>query len=516
MNDYDTELIKQTSSHSLYHGKKNKNSYLLHKIFCHDLLDAEEAYHEIEEKCKIFHNSNFVLSIEDYFYHDSETIVYTCPLIKKNLSDVIQQQKKINENFSFDEIINTMQQICFGIKWIHNNNQYHGSLNSTKILLKQDYVVISGFYLHASLKEEEFTFPILKEKISTLSDVFLLGLIIFEMINLQQTDFKQLKKTNFSKDYPIEFINLLFEMIEKNPKKRPNISIVLKKIQKFHPSNSLISLIYLQPVELILGIVRYAKPIDILNLAGTSRKYYDMFSSDLIWKYYVENFSYYPTNVNINEFNVNSYKELYLLKPWTISSKQISKGIKLNKEKNEIENITKFQKIPEIKFASTKESLKKGKFLIRILNMQAMRGSGIGIVSERNLKIVFGSEIEEKHKYIEYMRDGSVSGLPPMWRDKMDRIRLDTDGKLKKIYFKCLTGDVLSVLLNFDDSIIQFYVNDDFDNSLLTIREVEEMKLDSPVFVVFSTSPNQKFKILKNIKFDSDPVLRAVEKTASN
>jgi hypothetical protein len=339
-----------------------------------------------------------------------------------------------------------------------------------------------------------------------------MGCLFFELLSMKEFDVRNVKKIIFDKRYHPEFTNLVLEMLDVNPKKRPSIEKIVERIKKFKPNSKwkfeMIS------EDLDLNICSFLKPLDVLNLTLLNKSMQSKYSSDLIWKFLIENFSYYPPNVILKEFCVESYKELYLLKPWSFS-KNFSKGIKFDKSNNTIENISPIQKHVQLKFAKTNESLKKGKYLIRIRNECAIRGSSVGIISEKNLKEAMESENEHKINYIQYMRDGSVSGLGKQWRENIDRIRLVSQDKLMRVYFKFSDGDILSVLLNYDEAIVQFYVNNDFENSLLTIKNVQEMKLNSPVFLIFTTSPNQKFKLLKNIKSDLDSSVNPVVSTCS-
>jgi hypothetical protein len=330
---------------------------------------------------------------------------------------------------------------------------------------------------------------------------------------MKEFDVKNLnKKMIFDKRYPQDFLNLVLEMLDLNPKKRPSIEKIVERINKFKPNSKWKFEMITEDLD--LNICSYLNPMDVLKLTLLNKSMQFKYSSDLIWKFLVEKFSYYPPRVNFKEFLVESYKELYLLKPWSFS-KIFSKGVKFDKSNNTIENISPVQKNVELKFARTNESLKRGKFLIRVRNECAVRGSSVGIISEKNLKDAMESEKEHKINFIQYMRDGSVSGLGKQWRDKIDRIRMVSENKLMRVYFKFSDGDILSVLLNYDEAIIQFYVNNDFENSLLTIKNVEEMKLNSPVFLIFTSSPNQKYKLLKNIKSDSDATVNPVVSTCS-
>eukprot|EP01080_Neovahlkampfia_damariscottae_P010270 gene10270-2689_t len=265
--------------------------------------------------------------------------------------------------------------------------------------------------------------------------------------------------------------------------------------------------------DVYLLISSFLNPKDFILFSLTNRHLYQLCSSDFVWKDIFEQYSCYLPNTTPRKFGVCTYKELFMLKTWKLSTKNKSKGIKLQKNLRTVSNSNKTTIPTQVRLITTEEGLLHGKRLIRVRFDEKIYGCFVGIISKLNMNNALKSEKKTYHSHLRYMRDGSIGGVQRIYNETIDRIRYIGDEK-RRVYFCCEKNDVLSIYLNMDQSNVKFVVNDD-PKCMITVSNIREMKLGSPIHLIFGLPCNQKFTILDNIKNDINDVLAEVRTTES-
>ena len=270
------------------------------------------------------------------------------------------------------------------------------------------------------------------------------------------------------------------------------------------------------PDDIYLLISSFLKPKEIISTLISTNKYlYKLCSSDELWKDFFELYSCYLPNTKPKDFDVKTYKELFMLKTWNLSTKNKSKGIKLQKNLKTVSNSIKSTNPTDVKLITTEQGLLYGKSLIRIRFDERIYGCFIGIISKLNMKLALKSEKQIFYKHLKYMRDGSIGGVQKIFNEQIDRIREIGDEKHHhRVYFCVEKNDILSVYIDMNKSKIKFVVNDN-ENCMITISNVREMMLGSPIHLILGLSFGQKFTILNNFKEDLNEKLNEVRITQS-
>lgn len=172
-------------------------------------------------------------------------------LCKYTLKDYIEMRNKYEKEINIKQIRNFIIQICEGLKYIHSKKIVHRDLTPKNILIDENYQIkISDFGLAKNLSElmiEEncseygtflYSAPEVELNIcSVKSDIYNLGVIYFELINLFNTDMEKIieitnlkknlidKKMIYNKD-----IDIIMKMIDENYDYRPNTDNIIDNL----------------------------------------------------------------------------------------------------------------------------------------------------------------------------------------------------------------------------------------------------------------------------------------------
>lgn len=239
----------------LVEDKKDGEIYALKQILQHDETIMEKA-----ELLKSI-DSEYVIKCYD-FYIDEKYDILNCVLEyceKGDLQKRIEDHKKRKEFIKEEEIIKIFIQLCYGLSHLHEKNIIHRDFKPSNILFgNDDFMKISDFgtakilsviQKSASTKgigtpiyDAPETFIESKGHYDNKVDVFSLGIIIYELINLKHPFQKKENETfidiakNILKRSPCQFvrkdinkdlIHFVELMLEKDPEKRPTISNLL-------------------------------------------------------------------------------------------------------------------------------------------------------------------------------------------------------------------------------------------------------------------------------------------------
>ena len=166
-----------------------------------------------------------------------------------DLSKIILNKKEKNMLFSENEIINIFYGICKGLEYLHKNKIIHRDLKTMNIFLtKNNHIKIGDFgvskiltnnniYVYTNVGTSYYLSPeICQNKLyDEKSDMWSLGCLLYEMITLnkpfestsQMGLFMKILKENpqkisekLRKNYSNRLLNLIYQLLEKNPVKR--------------------------------------------------------------------------------------------------------------------------------------------------------------------------------------------------------------------------------------------------------------------------------------------------------
>jgi hypothetical protein len=269
------------------------------------------------------------------------------------------------------------------------------------------------------------------------------------------------------------------------------------------------------PDEIYFQICSFLTPKEIIStLCSTNQHLYKLCSQDFIWKSFTEKYSCYLPNTKPKDFQCSSYKQLFMMKTWKLS-KLKSKGLKVSKDFKSVSNPVKTSFQSEIRLIASENSISSGRCLIRVRFDERIYGCFVGVVCKLNLDLALKSEKLNLYNHIKYMRDGSIGGIQKIYNEQIDRVR-DVIGQQSKhrVYFCLEKDDVLDVYLDMDKAEIKFVVNDKSD-CMITVSNIREMQLGSPVHLVLGLPFSQKFTILNNFKTELNETLGDVRITQS-
>jgi hypothetical protein len=143
------KVVSHSSALTVMSSIKNKNSFVMYQLLCFDPFDAANTFEEIQRNSIIFKNTNYCVSIENYFFLDTETIIFTYPFYDDCLETILFEQN--GELLSFEDILDYSFQMSSGLLWMFQNNQIHGMLTPKNVKLKNKQVLLSGFYVNGSM-----------------------------------------------------------------------------------------------------------------------------------------------------------------------------------------------------------------------------------------------------------------------------------------------------------------------------------------------------------------------------
>ena len=155
--------------------------------------------------------------------------------------------------------------------------------------------------------------------------------------------------------------------------------------------------------DVFYNIMTYLQPNEINNFSLSSKKFNQISNSNVIWKFFYENYLYTKYN-KMDEKDID-YKKLFIkLKyPFLIEKKLTDKNIKINKNLRFIENNEKNVRDDFDYFAITNpipKEFEEAQIMVKF--HERIRGCSIGLIAK--------SEIENavNIKTTRYFRDGTI------------------------------------------------------------------------------------------------------------
>jgi serine/threonine protein kinase len=140
----------------IYSAKmKNGSKFILYHCFCLDPFEAKEIFRKIQQFSIFTKKFSTIVSIFDYFIHNSDSIVIVYPKLENNLKSILKQ----NSEFSFQRTVQLCDQITHAMNYMHKNNFFIGNLSLENIFV-DDFgeAMFTGFFLPFILGSKETQF----------------------------------------------------------------------------------------------------------------------------------------------------------------------------------------------------------------------------------------------------------------------------------------------------------------------------------------------------------------------
>ena len=257
-----TKILKKTDTVVTYLANENFMSFkkLIYQIDLSKITQNELNEYKSEIKINSLFNTRFILKIEDYNMNNKQlNVINEYFEGDENLKKFLLNEQKKDRKFLKEEIIwKIFIQLCLALYHVHNKNIIHRNINPTNILIDSKYnIKLTNFKKSFSLKNSSefcndfdiningdlsYTSPeiLLKQNYNTKSDVWSLGVVLYEMCTFnkpfQGESVKEIYNKIIENIYPSvgnkyskELINLLGELIQKNFNERPSIKDIIHK-----------------------------------------------------------------------------------------------------------------------------------------------------------------------------------------------------------------------------------------------------------------------------------------------
>ena len=255
------KILKKTDSTITYLANKNFMSFknIIKQVDLSKVSEQEKALLENEIKINSLFNTRFILKIEDSKIKDKQLNIVTEYFESETLQKFLENEQKKDRKFLKEEIIwKIFIQLCFALYHIHNKNIIFRNIKLNNILLDTKYnLKLTNFkkafvlksendfcndYLIINNKETNIKSPeiILKEGYNTKSDIWDLGLVLYEMCSFNKPfngeNEEEINKKILDNSYPSignkyskELIYLIDQLLLKNQKERPSIKDIIHK-----------------------------------------------------------------------------------------------------------------------------------------------------------------------------------------------------------------------------------------------------------------------------------------------
>ena len=248
-------LLGKGSFGAVYKVQKN-NDYYAMKIF--DLSEKENKYEEyIESEIKILSQikNDYIIKMYETFKFEKNKICLVMELCEHgDLFKLIINKKNSNTKFTESEIKNYFYEICQGLNYLHKNKIIHRDLKTMNIFLTKDnHIKIGDFGVSKKLNNNIYAYTFIgtpyylspemcrNKAYDEKTDMWSLGCILYELITFKKPFDSTSQMGIFMKilsdppapleksikgSYSHKLLNLIYFLLEKNPKKRFNIQQV--------------------------------------------------------------------------------------------------------------------------------------------------------------------------------------------------------------------------------------------------------------------------------------------------
>ena len=197
--------------------------------------------------------SKYIIKYYEYFEQQNECYITMEYVEGKNLKQFIQDFKNKGQLINERIITNIIEQICFGLRDLHDSKIIHRDLTPDNIFIDENYNIKIGDFgvskilntnnkyakthtgkLHYNASEIEKS-----QKYDEKIDIYSLGCIIYELFFLNEyyidkfidDEIKYINKDFYNPKWQ-DIIDLL---LAKNPYQRPNIEEIIEKILNINP-----------------------------------------------------------------------------------------------------------------------------------------------------------------------------------------------------------------------------------------------------------------------------------------
>ena len=251
------KIIKKTESTTTYLANKNFMSFkkIVQQIDLSKISEKEKAEIENEINVNSLFNSNFILKIEDSHKDNNQLNIIIDYFDGISLKKFLLNEQKKTRIFIKEEIIwKIFIQLCLGIYRIHLKYIIHRKINMSSVLLDAKYSLkILDFKKAYRLKSDNdlcseeielknYLAPEIwkKEKYNTKSDVWSLGVLLYEMCSFTKPfdDENQeilkdkiiyAKYASLGNKYSKELRSIIDEMLRIKPEDRISIKDIMHK-----------------------------------------------------------------------------------------------------------------------------------------------------------------------------------------------------------------------------------------------------------------------------------------------
>ena len=252
------KIIKKTDSSVTYLANKNFMSFknLIRQVDLTKISEQEKSLLENEIKINSLFNTRFILKLEDSKVDNKQLNIISEYFEGETLQKFLENEQKKDRKFLKEEIIwKIFIQLCFALYHIHNKNIIHRNIKPRNILLdtkfnlkltnfKKAYILKSETDLcHDYIFNKDFIISpeiILKEGYNTKSDIWDLGVVLYEMCSFNKpfngeneeeinTKILEKKYPSIGNKYSKELINLLEQLLLSKQIERPSIKDIMHK-----------------------------------------------------------------------------------------------------------------------------------------------------------------------------------------------------------------------------------------------------------------------------------------------
>ena len=228
--------------------EKESKYYRIKKIKINEPFNSESNYIKLLNLLKTIKNEN-IIRYYDYFLEKDYLNIIMEYAGNLNLKKFIWDQKNKNKFIEEKVIKNIIEQICLGLKEIHNNNIIHRDLSPDNISIGDNFKIkIGGFDAAKIVNTEEkyseniygknfYKAPEIEkgEKYNNKVDIYTLGCIIYELFTLNEYYKDKIiegkdGKINFNM-YNKNWQELIELLLQTDYNKRPNTDEIIIKVR---------------------------------------------------------------------------------------------------------------------------------------------------------------------------------------------------------------------------------------------------------------------------------------------